>query len=676
MDFFARQAAARRSSRLWLAAFITAMLLVVAALTWIVLLVAPAADGTQAALQAGRFGLYDQIVESPGVAWKTALFWLLVIAGASAWRGLDLRDGGGAVAAALGGTRVERDTRDPRLRRLHNIVEEMAIASGVTMPEVYVLERESAINAFAAGQNPANAAVAVTRGAVERLNREQLQGVIAHEFSHILNGDMRLNVRMVGWLFGLTFIALAGRMIFEFGGRGSRNSNDKGIAVIWVVALAMIVVGYLGALAGRILQAAVCRRRESLADASAVQFTRNPDGLKGALLKIAGLDRHGRLAASRTSEVAHMLFAAGLDRAFATHPPLAERIRALDPSFDTTTLERVAKRAIADATPDSDLAQLTSRMQETRFAVEPAQVAAAVGRIESPDIDEAARLRLELPPGLHDFAESTGMARELVIELLLARDPGVRAAQLRLLEATQADAAASPPADPQRTAAARSLAEQLDPHLRLPALLQLFPALRQLPREQRLALLRLLRDLARADARIDVHEFCLLKLLACSMSSIRSSMCSMPIDSRTRSSETPALASSSGDSWRCVVVAGWQASDLASPMLTRRTIRFSASMNFAPASRPPLMPNETMPEALPPMYLSASGLNGESGRPAYCTQDTCGCARRYSAMCWAFSQMRSMRRCRVSMPCRIRKLLNGEIAAPMLRSGTTRARPM
>jgi Zn-dependent protease with chaperone function len=514
MDFFARQAAARRSSRLWLAAFITAMLLVVAALTWVVLLIAPAVDGTQAALQAGRFGLYDQIVESPGVAWKAALFWLLVIAGASAWRGLDLRDGGGAVATALGGTRVERDTRDPRLRRLHNIVEEMAIASGVTMPEVYVLERESAINAFAAGQNPANAAVAVTRGAVERLNREQLQGVIAHEFSHILNGDMRLNVRMVGWLFGLTFIALAGRMILEFGGRGSRRSNDKGIAVIWAVALAMIVVGYLGALAGRILQAAVCRRRESLADASAVQFTRNPDGLKGALLKIAGLDRHGRLAASRTSEVAHMLFAAGLDRAFATHPPLAERIRALDPSFDTTTLAQVAKRAIADPTPDSDLAQLTSRMQETRFAVEPAQVAAAVGRIESPDIDEAARLRLELPAGLHDFAESTGMARELVIELLLARAPEVRAAQLRLLEAAQADAAVSPPPDPQRTAAARSLAAQLDPHLRLPALLQLFPALRQLPREQRLALLRLLRDLARADARIDVHEFCLLKLLA------------------------------------------------------------------------------------------------------------------------------------------------------------------
>jgi Zn-dependent protease with chaperone function len=517
MDFFARQAAARRSSRLWLAAFITAMLLVVAALTWIVLLVAPGADGIHVALQAGNFGLYDQIVESPGIAWKTALFWLLVIAGASAWRGLDLRDGGGAVASALGGTRVERDTRDPRLRRLHNIVEEMAIASSVTMPEVYVLERESAINAFAAGQNPANAAVAVTRGAVERLNREQLQGVIAHEFSHILNGDMRLNVRMVGWLFGLTFIALAGRMIFELGGRGSRNSNDKGVALLYVIALAMIVVGYLGALAGRILQAAVCRRRESLADASAVQFTRNPDGLKGALLKIAGLDRHGRLAATRTSEVAHMLFASGLDRAFATHPPLVERIRALDPSFDTTTLERVAKRALADPTPDSDLAQLTSRMQETRFAVEPAQVAAAVGRIESPDIDEAARLRLELPPGLHDFAESTGMARMLVIELLLARDPDVRAAQLRLLQAAQSDAAASPPVDAQRAAAARSLAGELDPHLRLPALLQLFPALRQLPREQRLALLRLLRDLARADARIDVHEFCLLKLLADSL---------------------------------------------------------------------------------------------------------------------------------------------------------------
>ena len=517
MDFFARQAAARRSSRLWLVAFVAAVLLVVAALTWIVLLIAPAPNGTQAALAAGDLGLYAQIVETPGLAWKTALFWLLVIAGASAWRGLDLRDGGGAVATALGGTRVERDTRDPRLRRLHNIVEEMAIASGVTMPEVYVLERESAINAFAAGQNPANAAVAVTRGAVERLNREQLQGVIAHEFSHILNGDMRLNVRMVGWLFGLTFIALAGRMILEFGGRGSRRANDKGVALIWVVALAMIVVGYLGALAGRILQAAVCRRRESLADASAVQFTRNPDGLKGALLKIAGLDQHGRLAASRTAEVAHMLFAAGLERVFATHPPLGERIRALDPSFDTAMLERVAKRAVADATPDSDLAQLTSRLQETSFAVEPEQVAAAVGRVEQSDIAEAARLRLALPQGLHEFAESTGLARSLTIELLLARDPDVQAAQRQRLEAAMADAGLWAPDDPQRGLQARALAGQIDPHLRLPALLQLFPVLRQAPRDQRLALLRLLRDLARADARIDVQEFCLLKLLADSL---------------------------------------------------------------------------------------------------------------------------------------------------------------
>jgi Zn-dependent protease with chaperone function/uncharacterized tellurite resistance protein B-like protein len=511
MDFFARQAAARRSSRLWLAAFIVAVLLVVTALTWVVLLIAPAPNGSQIALGAGRFGLYDQIVETPGLAWQTALFWLLVIAGASAWRGLDLRDGGGAVAVALGGTRVERDTRDPRLRRLHNIVEEMSIASGVTMPEVYVLEREGAINAFAAGQNPANAAVAVTRGAVERLNREQLQGVIAHEFSHILNGDMRLNVRMVGWLFGLTFIALAGRMIFELGGRGSGRSKDRGIGVLYVIALVMIIVGYLGALAGRILQAAVCRRRELLADASAVQFTRNPDGLKDALLKIAGLDRHGRLAAARTAEVAHMLFAAGLDRAFATHPPLAERIRALDPSFDTSALERIAKRTLAVPTPDRDLEQLTSRLQEKRFVIEPAAVAAAVGRIESPDIDEAARLRLALPAELHDFAESTGLARALVIELLLSRDPAVRAGQQQRVSAVM------DPLDPGQWQAAQALAAQLDPHLRLPALLQLFPALRQLPREQRVVLLRLLRDLARADARIDVHEFCLLKLLADSL---------------------------------------------------------------------------------------------------------------------------------------------------------------
>lgn len=501
MDFYARQAAARRASRFWLGAFVATVALVVVTLTWIALLFAPAAPG---AAPAPDLGLIAQIEESPRVALQVALFWLFVIVAASAWRALDFRDGGGAVAMALGGARVDRDTRDPRLRRLHNIVEEMSIASGVTMPEVYVLERESGINAFAAGRNPADAAVAVTRGAVERLNREQLQGVIAHEFSHILNGDMRLNVRMIGWLFGLTFIALAGRAMLRLGTDGRGRGRGSGAGWLYLVALAMLVIGWLGALAGRILQAAVCRRREHLADASAVQFTRNPEGLKGALLKIAGLDRHGRLAATRAPEVAHMLFAAGVERLFATHPPLAERIRALDPRFDTSALERLGRQAIADTTPDSDLERLTSRLQEERIAVEPAAVAGAVGRIEPRELAEAAGIRLALPAWLHEFAESTGLARTLTLELLLSRDETVRAKQRALLSVAD-------PGDAGR------LAASLDPHLRLPALLQLFPALRALPREDRLALLRLCRELARVDARIDVYEFCLLKLLADSL---------------------------------------------------------------------------------------------------------------------------------------------------------------
>ncbi len=507
MDFFARQAAARRASRWWLAAFVAALVSVVVALTWIVLLFSPPARG---ALPARDLGLLAQIGESPRVALLAALFWLFVIAAASAWRALDLRDGGGAVATALGGMRVERDTRDPRLRRLHNIVEEMSIASGVTMPEVYVLEREAGINAFAAGLNPADAAVALTRGAVERLNREQLQGVVAHEFSHILNGDMRLNVRMIGWLFGLTFVALAGRTILRLGASGDRRGGGSGTAALYVVALAMLVVGSLGALAGRILQAAVCRRREHLADASAVQFTRNPEGLKGALLKIAGLERRGRLETTRATEVAHMLFAAGIDRLFATHPPLADRIRALDPGFDTTALERLGRQAIADTAPDTELELLTARLHETRIAVEPAAVAAAVGRVEARHLAEATRLRQALPPALHEFAESTGLARTLVIELLLSRDETVRAAQRALL-------AASEPRPATLSDGALELAARLDPHLRLPALLQLFPALRALPRAERVELLRLCRALSRADARIDVHEFCLLKLLADSL---------------------------------------------------------------------------------------------------------------------------------------------------------------
>jgi Zn-dependent protease with chaperone function len=260
-----------------------------------------------------------------------------VLSVASLYKSLELRAGGGVVARSLGGVLVTSDTADLKRKRLLNVVEEMAIASGVPMPEVYVLEQEPAINAFAAGHTPANAAVTVTQGALDRLSRDELQGVIGHEFSHVLNGDMRLNVQLMGWVFGLLVIGLIGRMIVDWSPRNRRNSGG-----LVAVGFAVMVLGYVGLLAGRILQAAVARQRERLADASGVQFTRNPQGLKGALVKIAALPEGSQLVAADAEQAAHMFFAAGLPRVFATHPPILERIRELDPHFDPRELEAAA----------------------------------------------------------------------------------------------------------------------------------------------------------------------------------------------------------------------------------------------------------------------------------------------------------------------------------------------
>ena len=212
-----------------------------------------------------------------------------------------LRAGGAAVAAQLGATEVPHDSGNFAYRRLRNVVEELAIAAGVPVPQVFVLEDEAAINAFAAGYTPADAAITVTRGALDKLTREELQGVIGHEFSHVLNGDMRLNIRLLGIVFGILVVSVIGRKIAEGAGRGGRDSSG---AVVFGLVLAG--VGYLGVVFGRIIKASISRQREFLADASAVQFTRQTEGIAGALKKIGALAEGSVLESGEKEEVAHM----------------------------------------------------------------------------------------------------------------------------------------------------------------------------------------------------------------------------------------------------------------------------------------------------------------------------------------------------------------------------------
>jgi Zn-dependent protease with chaperone function len=508
VDFYARQEAARRTTRWLLLAFLVSVVLVVLAVDAVVFVLLGAADSAGSAAGAVTF---------------TTVVVLAIICGASLFKTLSLRAGGGVVARSLGGTRVERSTRDPALRRLRNVVEEMAIASGVTMPEVYVLENEDGINAFAAGNSPADAAIAVTRGAATLLKRDELQGVVAHEFSHILNGDMRLNLRLLGWTFGLLAIAIIARIVLQTSPRGGGRDRRDGAAALMLAALAVMVLGYIGVFFGRLLQAAVSRHRERLADASAVQFTRDPSGLSGALLKIAGVSAGSKLVAPEAEEVAHMLFASGLTRVFATHPPLEERLKALDPSFKEKELPALAAAAARDALRQrQEDASTVPPAVEPRatpagiapvaaFASEAATIAAQAGTIANEQVRYAERVRASIPEPLRDFVDSADHARALTLAVLVSKVPEVQAAQRRVLEQAFG---------PELTAqvfAQQGLADSLKPELRLPAVQQLFPALRRLSLAERQKLRDVVNALALADSRIDVFECCLTLLLAASL---------------------------------------------------------------------------------------------------------------------------------------------------------------
>ena len=382
MDFFGAQAQARRDSRLlgWaFTACVGAVVLVLGVLVLSVLRVGFAlgrdGDPFEASLAAW-------VAEHPGTTVLVLLGLLGFIGGASLMRMLQLRAGGGYVARSLGGVRVERDAQDPRRRMLSNVVEEMSIASGVPKPEVYVLEQEDGINAFAAGHTPANAAVAVTRGVLTRLNREELQGVIAHEFSHVLNGDMRLNIRLVGVLFGILVLGIAARKVLEVS-RGGRDS--KGFAAVLLVALAVMVVGYLGLFFGRLIKAGISRQREYLADASAVQFTRQSRGIAGALKKIGGLPAGAKLKSDNTEEMAHMLFGdgVGFSSLFATHPPLVKRIAALEPGFDQAQL--LARALMKAGAGEARTVRAIATGSETGAADEPLATDGADAGIDACD---------------------------------------------------------------------------------------------------------------------------------------------------------------------------------------------------------------------------------------------------------------------------------------------------
>ncbi|MBM5810663.1 MAG: M48 family metallopeptidase [Gammaproteobacteria bacterium] len=512
MDFFRRQAETRRFSRWLVLLFIVAVALIVAAVDLVVALAVMALSEPEAtALAGGPLG-FDRY---PGTIAVSSLIVLSIIGIASLVRTSQLALGGGSVAQALGGTRLSGDSGDPLRRRLINVVEEMAIASGVPVPEVYVLEHEPGINAFAAGDNPANAAIAVTRGALTTLNRAELQGVVAHEFSHILNGDMRLNTRLIGWLFGLLVLAMIARLILRHAPRGGGGRRGGGAVLVVVMAAgAILVLGYIGLFFGRLIQAAVSRRRESLADASAIQFTRDTAGLRDALVKIGASEAGSRIRDSDAEEIAHLLFAPGVARAFRTHPPLIERIRAIDPRFQPEEFAAMRRRMQEERAPEpageAGVAARAPQHSETgalpELLLAPAAVVGLVANPAAPHVLMARDLLQSLPEPLRRMARQPETAPALFLALALDPVADVRARQMAFI--TQ-QYGGTMRADLEALLAP---VDGLDAAQRLPALQQVFPALQQLGQTERLALLRCVNGLLTREGRTSVFAYVLRKL--------------------------------------------------------------------------------------------------------------------------------------------------------------------
>jgi Zn-dependent protease with chaperone function len=513
MNFFEHQEQARRQTRRMLFLFALSVLAVVAA-TDVLVLFMFAADSAHAG---GRITWSGIVALSVAVA--------IAIGLGSAYRIATLSSGGASVAQQLGATRVDPATTNFAYRRLRNVIEEIAIASGTPVPQIFVLENEAAINAFASGFTPADAAITVTRGALDKLTREELQGVIGHEFSHVLNGDMRLNIRLVGVVFGILVLSTIGRKI----ARGRDRAALFGIA--------LFCIGYLGVVCARLIKASIARQREFLADASAVQFTRQTDGIAGALKKIGALAEGSKLVSADTEEVAHMLFGDGVGYSalFATHPPLEERIRRLDPSFRTDELKTIAaawsqpvlvaddSAADIDGDPELSIAgfapasgmprrarerSLALPARDASVAITPAGVVGQVGHPDPEDRRSAIAIRTTIPQTLREAAYKQEQAAPLIFALVLNTRDDVRAKQRALLAAQYDEGA---------LALTETLATEittLHPMLRLPLASLAFPALRRRPRPQLAVIVETLNALISADGDIDLHEYCLGKIVA------------------------------------------------------------------------------------------------------------------------------------------------------------------
>lgn len=509
--FFQRQASARRTTGVLVLLFLAAVAIITLSVCLVGYLVTRS--------ETTGLGFADWLLSRHGLL--TALAVVGLIGAGSLIRWADLAGGGERVAKMVGARAIDPATRDSDERKLRNIVEEMAIASGVSVPELYVMDHETGINAFVAGYTPGEAVMVVTHGALTQLSRDELQGVVGHEFSHVLNGDMRLNVRLIAILAGILMIGQIGafllRMSFHRSGVSSRSSgNRRGEAAFGLIGLALVVIGYVGVFFGRLIQSAVSRQREMLADASSVQFTRNPEGIAGALFKI-GLKGGYLDTTSHASDMNHMCFGESTRMKFtallASHPPVQERIEAIQPGMFARLRSRLrdtepegALRSAgtpSSGTPTPEAAAGFGTGSTSPLNTRPPQkISDSVGTVNQGSEDYAVALLNNLPSTFRNLLYTRAGAIQLCYALLVCQlPPQTREQRLALIDAGSIHAPNPALLDKLLPALA-----SLGQGVRFPALELAMPALRKLDPDERSLLITSTETLIKADNRLSLFE--------------------------------------------------------------------------------------------------------------------------------------------------------------------------
>jgi len=516
MDFFEHQDRARRNTFLLTLLFIAAVVLIVIAVYFVVLYLfsLQPQSGPQDAFSSKPVQFWDPVL----FAW-TAIATLLIISLGTAYKISSLAAGGRAVANIFGAKPIDPDTADPAERRLLNVVEEIAIASGLPIPAVYVLE-EQGINAFAAGFSPGDAIIGVTQGCLNLLSRDELQAVVAHEFSHVLYGDMRLNLKLMGILHGILVISLIGYFILRISGQpsssrmsGAARRKEGNTLVFILLGLALMIIGYIGVFFARLIKSAVSRQREFLADAASVQFTRNPNAMAGALKKIGGFFLGGQIKHPNAEEASHLFFADGLRHSFfnfmSTHPPLLERIRRIEPDFDGVFEEAVAT-SVQEPGPSREGPGWTWGQSQFITAEQPHalkitiatdQMSKLVGRPNADHLNQISRWLATLPADIRSAARQPAGAQALIFAMLISRDDKIRTSQMQFLQSEL---------DRQTYAGISELmtvVENIPPEWSLPIADLAMATLKSLPKSELIVFRDRLKTVVEADGAITLFEY-------------------------------------------------------------------------------------------------------------------------------------------------------------------------